>query len=328
MRESEMKAQAIRIHETGGPEVLRWEEIEVPAPGPGEVTLRNHACGLNFIDTYQRSGLYPMKYPCTLGQEGAGTVTAVCDGVVGFAPGDRVAWTGVLGSYAEKHVIPASAAVHIPEGVEFDLAAAVMLQGLTAHYLTHDTFAVGTGHRCLVHAGAGGVGLLLIQIAKHRGAEVFTTVGNADKVELARGAGADHVIEYHGYDFAAAVEAIAGPKALHVVYDGVGKAVFEASLGLLRRRGMMVTFGNASGAVEPIAPLRLAPGSLFLTRPTLGDYIAERAELERRAADLFGWIADGWLQVRVGHRLPLVDAAEAHRQLEGRRTTGKILLIP
>jgi NADPH2:quinone reductase len=320
--------RVVQASQAGSADVLEVVECSDPSSQPGCLVVDVAAVGVNFIDTYQRSGLYPMKYPFTLGQEGAGTVIAVGDGVVGFAPGDRVAWTGVLGSYAENHVVPASAAVHIPQGVDFDVAAAVMLQGMTAHYLTHDTFAVGTGHRCLVHAGAGGVGLLLIQIAKHRGAEVFTTVGHADKVELARAAGADHVIEYHDYDFAAAVETIAGPKPLHVVYDGVGKAVFEASLGLLRRRGMMVTFGNASGAVEPIAPLRLAPGSLFLTRPTLGDYIAERAELERRAADLFAWIADGWLNVRIGHRLPLVEAADAHRLLEGRGTTGKILLIP
>jgi NADPH:quinone reductase len=320
--------RAVQASRAGTADVLEVVDRSDPQPQPGSLVVDVAAAGVNFVDTYQRGGLYPMTFPFTLGVEGAGTVTSVGDGVSGFAVGDRVAWSGALGSYAEKHVVPASAAVPVPDGVELDVAAAVMLQGMTAHYLTHDTFPLAAGQRCLVHAGAGGVGLLLIQIAKHLGAEVFTTVGNAEKGDLARGAGADHVIEYHDYDFAAAVEAIAGPKPLHVVYDGVGRAVFDASLGLLRRRGMMVTFGNASGAVEPIAPLRLMPGSLFLTRPTLGDYTAERAELEGRAADLFGWIADGWLSVRIGHRLPLAMAAEAHRLLEGRKTTGKVLLLP
>jgi NADPH2:quinone reductase len=320
--------RVVQASHAGTADVLEVVECSDPAPRPGFLVVDVAAAGVNFVDTYHRSGLYPMTFPLTLGSEGAGIVTSVGDGVVGFAAGDRVAWTGVLGSYAEKHLVPASAAVQVPDGVDLDVAAAVMLQGMTAHYLTHDTFPLGAGHRCLVHAGAGGMGLLLIQIAKHLGAEVFTTVSNADKGELARNAGADHVIEYRDYEFAAAIEAIAGPKPLHVVYDGVGRAVFEASLGLLRRRGMMVTFGNASGAVEPIAPLRLAPGSLFLTRPTLADYTAERSEIERRAADVFAWIADGWLSVRIGHRLPLVQAAEAHRLLEGRQTTGKVLLIP
>jgi NADPH2:quinone reductase len=320
--------RAVQASEAGTADVLELVERSDPRPQPGSLVVDVAAAGVNFVDTYQRGGLYPMAFPFTLGVEGAGTVESVGDGVVDFAAGDRVAWSGVLGSYAEKHLVPASAAVRVPVGVELDVAAAVMLQGMTAHYLTHDTFPLAAGQRCLVHAGAGGMGLLLIQIAKHLGAEVFTTVGNADKGDLARAAGADHVIEYRDYDFAAAVEAIAGPKPLDVVYDGVGRAVFDASLGLLRRRGMMVTFGNASGAVEPMAPLRLMQGSLFLTRPTLGDYTAERAELERRASDLFGWIAEGWLGVRIGHRLPLAEAAEAHRLLEGRQTTGKVLLLP
>ena len=320
--------RAVQASRAGTADVLEVVERRDPDPRPGHLVVDVAAVGVNFVDTYQRSGLYPMTFPLTLGSEGSGTVTSLGDGVTEFAAGDRVAWTGVLGSYADKHLVPASAAVHLPDGVEFDVAAAVMLQGMTAHYLTHDTFPLGAGHRCLVHAGAGGMGLLLIQIAKHLGAEVFTTVSNAEKGELARGAGADHVIEYIDYEFAAVVEAIAGPKPLDVVYDGVGRAVFEASLGLLRRRGMMVTFGNASGAVGPIAPLRLAQGSLFLTRPTLADYTAERDEIERRASDVFAWVADGWLEVRIGHRLPLAQAAVAHRLLEGRQTTGKVLLIP
>jgi NADPH2:quinone reductase len=320
--------RAVQAREAGTADVIEVVERDDPQTRPGCVVVEVAAVGVNFVDTYQRSGLYPMKYPFTLGSEGAGTVTAVGEGAADVAVGDRVAWSGALGSYADTHVVPASAAVRVPDGVGLDVAAAVMLQGMTAHYLVHDTFALGAGHRCLIHAGAGGVGLLLIQIAKHLGAEVFTTVGSADKGDLVRRAGADHVIEYRDCDFAAAVEAIAGPKALDVVYDGVGRAVFEASLGLLRRRGTMVTFGNASGAVEPIAPLRLAQGSLFLTRPTLADYIVERSELERRAGDLFAWIGEGWLDVRVGHRFPLVEAAGAHRLLESRQTTGKVLLIP
>jgi len=320
--------RAVQANEAGSADVLQVVELPDPQPRAGPLVVDVAAAGVNFIDTYQRGGLYPMNFPFTLGAEGAGTVTSAGDAVTGFSPGDRVAWSGVLGSYAEKHLVPATAAVPVPEGVDLDVAAAVLLQGMTAHYLTHDTFALHAGHRCLVHAGAGGVGLLLIQIAKHLGAEVFTTVGSPDKAHLASSAGADHVIEYRDYDFAAAVEEIAGPKALDVVYDGVGQAVFLASLGLLRRRGTMITFGNASGAVEPIAPLRLSQGSLFLTRPTLADYVAARAELERRAGDLFTWIADGWLDVRIGTRLPLVQAADAHRLLEGRQTTGKLLLIP
>jgi NADPH2:quinone reductase len=320
--------RVVQASQAGSADVLEVVERNDPEPKRGCVIVDVAAVGVNFADTYQRSGLYPMTFPFTLGSEAAGTVTTVGDGVVGFAVGDRVAWTGVPGSYAEKLLVPANVAVHVPHDVELDVAAAVFVQGMTAHYLTHDTFPLAAGHRCLVHAGAGGVGLLLIQIAKHLGAEVFTTVGNAEKGELARRNGADHVIEYRDYDFAAAVEAIAGPKPFDVVYDGVGRAVFEASLGLLRRRGMMVTFGNASGAVEPIAPLRLMQGSLYLTRPTLVDYTAEPGEIERRAADLFRWIAEGWLTVRIGHRLPLVQAADAHRLLEGRQTTGKVLLIP
>jgi NADPH2:quinone reductase len=320
---------AIQVARTGGPEVLESVELDEPQPGPDDLVVQLAAAGLNYIDTYQRSGLYPMQMPFTAGLEGAGVVTAVGSAVEGFAPDDRVAWSSALGSYAHKVRVPAAAAVPVPEPVDLDVAAGVMLQGMTAHYLAVDTFPLAEGHRCLIHAGAGGVGLLLIQIAKLRGAEVFSTVGNEEKAELARGAGADHVILYRDEDFGAAVESIAGPRPLHVVYDGVGAAVFDRSLELLAPRGMMVTFGNASGPVEPVRPLTLSQGgSLYLTRPTLAHYVATREELEGRAGDLFGWIADGSLHVRIGHRVPLADAAEAHRMLEGRATTGKVLLVP
>lgn len=320
---------AIQVGEHGGPEVLRWVELPDPEPGPGQLLVDLAAAGLNFIDTYMRSGLYPRPLPFVLGNEGAGTVTAVGPDVTGFAPGDRVAWTGVIGSYATKVLVPAAQALPVPDGVELELACAATLQGMTAHFLVTDCFPLQPGHKCLIQAGAGGVGLLAIQMAKMRGAEVFTTVGSADKVDLAKGAGADHVILYRDEDFGAAVEQIAGPRPLHVIYDGVGQQTFERGLQVLRPRGTMVTFGNASGPVEPMAPLRLMQGgSLFLTRPTLGDYTLTRAELEARADDVFGWIAAGRLDVRVGARVPLADAADAHHLLEGRGTTGKVLLIP
>jgi NADPH2:quinone reductase len=308
---------------------MEWAELPDPTPGPTDIIVRLGAAGLNYIDTYHRSGLYPLPLPFTPGMEGAGVVVAAGGDCTRFREGDRVAWSGVLGSYAELVAVPEQSAVAVPDSVSLDLAAAVMLQGMTAHYLALDTFPITTGQRCLVHAGAGGVGLLLIQIAKRRGAEVFATVGSVDKGALATQAGADHVILYRDEEFGAAVERIAGPHALDVVYDGVGRDVFDRSLDLLRPRGMMVTFGNASGPAEPVSPLRLMQGgSLYLTRPNLTQYIAERADLERRARDLFQWIADGDLDVRVGARLPLAEAAEAHRLLEGRLTVGKVLLEP
>lgn len=317
----------IRVTRHGGAEALEWVALDDPTPGPGDLVVDLVAAGLNFLDVYQRSGLYPMTVPFTPGSEGAGVVRAVGSEVTGFAVGDMVVWSSVLGSYAQQVRVPAASAVAVPEGIGLDVAAAVMLQGMTAHYLALDTFPLNPGDRCLIHAGAGGVGLLLIQIAKRCRAEVFTTVGSAAKAQLATDAGADHVILYRDTDFGAAVEAIAGPRPLDVVYDGVGKAVFATSMGLLRRRGMMVTFGNASGPVDPVAPLELTRGgSLYLTRPTLVDYVATRDELERRCSDLFAWIADGSLHVRIGARLPLAEAAEAHRSLESRETTGKTLL--
>jgi NADPH2:quinone reductase len=317
----------IQVTQLGGPEVLEWAELDDPVPGPTDLIVELAAAGLNFIDVYQRTGLYPMTPPFTPGSEGAGVVRAVGAEVDGFAAGDEVAWAMVPGSYGELVRVPAASAVSVPGGVGLDVAAAATLQGMTAHYLVFDTFPLQAGQRCLIHAGAGGTGQLLIQLAKRCGAEVFATVGTAQKGELATEAGADHVIVYADTEFGAAVEAIAGPRPLDVVYDGVGRAVFSRSLELLRRRGMMVTFGNASGPVEPLAPLELSRGgSLFLTRPTLGDYIATRDELERRATDLFSWIADGSLHVHIGSRFPLSDAADAHRALEGRATTGKTLL--
>ena len=317
----------IRVMRHGGPDVLEWVALKDPEPGATDLVVDLAAAGLNFLDVYQRSGLYPMTLPFTPGSEGAGVVRAVGSLVTRFSVGDRVAWSSVLGSYAQQVRVPETSAVAVPDGIGLDVAAAVMLQGMTAHYLALDTFPLKDGHRCLIHAGAGGVGLLLIQIAKRCGAVVFTTVGSAAKAELATKAGADHVILYEETDFGAAVESVAGPRALDVVYDGVGKAVFARSMELLRRRGTMVTFGNASGPVDPVVPLQLTrAGSLYLTRPTLIDYVATREEFERRSGDLFAWIGDGSLHVRIGARMPLADAAEAHRAIESRQTTGKILL--
>ncbi|HMK10635.1 MAG TPA: quinone oxidoreductase [Acidimicrobiales bacterium] len=320
---------AVQFTTTGGPEVLAWVEVDEPVPGPTDLVVRLAAAGLNFIDTYHRSGLYQVPLPFTPGSEGAGTVVAVGERCARFRVGDRVAWGSGGGSYAELVRVPEAVAVAVPDGVDLEKAAAVMLQGMTAHYLVRDTFPLASGQRCLIHAGAGGTGLLLIQMAHHIGAEVFTTVGSPDKAELARAAGADHTILYRDVDFGEAIEQLVGPKAIDVVYDGVGKAVFERSLEVLRVRGMMVTFGNASGPPDPIAPLRLSQlGSLFLTRPVLFHYISNRADLERRAGDVFAAMADGWLDVRIGERVPLRSAAEAHRLLEGRSTTGKVLLVP
>lgn len=321
--------RAIQVSRPGGPEVLDWVEVPDLEPGDGDVVVETAAAGVNFIDTYHRSGLYPMPLPFTPGMEGAGRVGAVGAACRTFAVGDTVAWSGVGGSYAEQVRVPEARAVAVPPGVDPQLAAAAMLQGLTAHYLVTDTFPLRAGQRCVVHAAAGGVGLVLVQLAHHLGAEVVATVGSAGKVDLARQAGADHVVVTADGDFADAIEAIVGRRAIDVVYDGVGKAVFERSLDLLRPRGMMVTFGNASGPVDPVTPLRLMQGgSLFLTRPNLADYTATRDELDRRCTDLFRWIADGVVRVTVGGRFPLRDAAGAHRALESRSTVGKLLLVP
>lgn len=322
--------KAVQITETGGPDVLRWTDVDPPTAGPGQIVVDVLASGVNFIDTYHRTGLYPLPMPSVLGLEAAGVVSAIGpdvhrDSDDPIAVGDLVAWSMAFGSYAEQVAVNADMVVPVPEGVSAEVAAATMLQGMTAHYLVNDTHPLAAGEKCLIHAGAGGVGLILIQLAKLIGAEVFTTVGTEEKEALARGAGADHVIRYRDVDFGDAIEAIAGPRPLAVVYDGVGQSVFRRSLDLLAPRGMMATFGNASGPVEPISPLELAP-SLFVTRPSLGEYIQTRAELLRRSGDLFAAIAAGKLDIRIGHTLPMSEAAEAHRMLEGRATTGKVLL--
>ena len=320
--------RAIVISEVGGPEGLELREIDDPVPGPDDAVVEVTAAGLNFIDTYHRSGLYPVELPFTPGLEAAGTVTAVGRDVTDVVVGDRVAWGTVAGAYAERARVPADQLVPAPDGVSPDQAAALMIQGLTAHYLAVDTYSLEPGSVCLIHAGAGGVGLLLTQIAKRLGATVYTTVGTEAKAELSRAAGADHVIVYTQEDFAKRVEEIGGPRPLDVVYDGVGKATVPAGLGLLRPFGLMVAFGNASGAVDPIDPLDLtANGSIFFTRPTLFHHVATRRALLTRSEELFAWVAGG-LDVLIGARFPLESAAEAHRALEGRATTGKVLIEP
>jgi NADPH:quinone reductase len=320
---------AIRIHETGGPEKLRVDNIPVPEPGAGEVRIRVEAAGVNFLDIYLRTGLYPAQLPHTVGAEVAGVVTAVGAGVTEFSIGDRVTTARPTGGYAEETLAPAAFTVRVPAGVTSQLAAAVLLQGLTAHYLACDTFSLKPGDTALVHAGAGGVGLLLTQIAKKRGARVIATVGSEAKVALAREAGADAVCVTAKEKFAEAARAFTGGRGVDVAYDSVGKDTFDGTLASLRPRGMFVSFGNASGPVPPFSPLILSQkGSLFFTRPTLGHYTATTAELRGRAEELFGWVAAGWLKVRIGATFPLVFAADAHRALEGRGTTGKLLLLP
>ena len=321
--------KAIVVPEPGGPEQLILTDVPDPIPGPDDLLVDVEAAGLNYTDVYHRNGLYDLALPFTPGLEGAGVVVGLGEQVTEFEVGDMVGWTNVLGSYAERHVVPSERAIPIPSGVDTATVAAVLLQGLTAHYLATDTFRLAPGDKCLVHAGAGGVGLLLTQIAKQRGAEVFTTVSTTDKADRSIEAGADHVIVYTESDFEEEVDLIAGPKALDVVYDGVGAATFMKSLELLRPRGLMVTFGNASGPVPEISPLILAQkGSLFLTRPTMAHYLQTREELLSRCVDLFTWIREGRLKVHIDAEFALADAAAAHRALEGRETTGKVLIRP
>ncbi len=321
--------RAIRVQEVGGPEVLRVEEVPSPEPGEGEVRVRIEAAGVNFIDIYVRTGAYRADPPFTPGMEAAGVVDAVGPGVAGLSVGNRVAYAMEMGSYAQEAVVPAWKLVPVPDGVELDAAAAVMLQGMTAHYLTHSTFSLEAGQRILVHAAAGGVGLLLTQIAKRRGATVFGTVSTSEKAELARQAGVDDVIRYTETDFAEEVDRLTGGKGVDVVYDSVGKDTFDRSMGCLRPRGMLVLYGQSSGAVPPVDPQRLnSGGSLFLTRPSLAHYAASREELLTRSGDLFSWIRSGELEVRIGETHPLEDAAIAHERLSGRKTTGKVLLKP
>jgi len=321
--------KAIRITAPGGPESMRLEDVETPAPQPGQVLVRVEAAGVNYIDTYHRSGQYTVPLPYTLGLEGAGVVEAVGTGVTGVAKGARVAWTNVPGSYATHALVPADRVVALPAGLTSQQGAAAMLQGMTAHYLAHATFPLRRGDACLVHAGAGGVGLLLTQMAKRQGARVFTTVSTDEKAALSKEAGADEVIRYTREDFKDAVRRLTDGKGARVVYDSVGKDTFEKSLDSLAARGLLVLFGQSSGAVGPFdAQVLAAKGSLFLTRPTLAHYIATRDELMARAGEVLGWIADGTLKLRIGATFPLAEAARAHTELEGRRTTGKVLLIP
>ncbi|MFI6920300.1 quinone oxidoreductase family protein [Nonomuraea spiralis] len=313
---------AIIVSAQGGPEVLEYVERPDPAPGDGEVVVDVAASGVNFIDIYHCSGAYPLSLPSPIGSEGAGVVSAVGPGVREVAVGDTVAWAGVLGSYAEKAVVPAGRLVPVPDGVPAEMAAATMLQGMTAHYLTHSTYEVKEGDQVLVHAGAGGMGQLLIQLAKLRGAKVYSTVSTPEKEKLARAAGADEVLSYEDFG-----DELRG--RVHVVYDGVGKTTFDGGLKALRPRGLMALYGAAGGPVPPVDPQALnRAGSLFLTRPTLVDYVAEREELLWRAADLFGWISSGQLRITVSQRYPLAEAGRAHEDLAARRTTGKLLLIP
>ena len=322
--------KAVRIHEFGGPEKLTYEDLEVPEPGPGEARVKLAASGVNFIDVYQRTGLYPGDLPRSLGLEGAGEVDAVGEGVEDVAPGDYVAFASAPGSYAEYVVAPAEVLVPFNATlVEARVAAAVMLQGMTAHYLTHSTFPLQEGQTALVHAAAGGVGLLLVQLAKLRGATVIGTAGTEEKAQLARQAGADEVILYTEQDFVQETERITDGEGVNVVYDSVGKETFDGGLDVLRPRGYMVLFGASSGPVEPIDPQILnQKGGLFLTRPALAQHTADREELLWRAESLFSWIGQNNLNVRIGGTYELSDVERAHRDLEGRKTTGKLLLIP
>jgi len=327
-----MSMRVILAERLGGPEVLSVAEREAPRPGPGQVVVEVAAAGVNFADIYQREGVggYRQELPFVPGMEGAGTVAAVADGVTGLAVGDRVAWTGGAGGtggYAEQVALPADRAVPVPEGISLRIAAAVILQGLTAHYLVTSTYPVREGDVAVVHAAAGGVGLLLTQMVKRRGGTVIATTSGGEKDELARDAGADHVTGYGG--FREVVEQVTGGRGAHVVYDGVGKDTFDDSLAALRPRGMMVLYGAASGQVPPLDPQRLnAGGSLFLTRPTLAHYIADAAELRWRAGEVFDQVVGGELDVRIGGSYPLADAARAQQDLAARHTTGKLLLIP
>jgi NADPH2:quinone reductase len=321
--------KAIRIDKYGGPEVLTSEDIPIPEPKAGEARVKIEAIGVNFIDIYQRTGLYPLQTPVTLGMEGAGVVDAIGDGVTEVRVGDRVAYAMILGSYAEYAIIPTAKLAPVPADIDAKSAAALMLQGMTAHYLTQSTYPLKRGDNALVHAAAGGVGLLLIQIAKMRGARVIGTVSTEAKAQLAKAAGADDVILYTQTDFLAEVKKLTDGKGVHVVYDSVGVTTFEKSLDCLRPRGYLALFGQSSGPVAPFDPGKLAAkGSLFLTRPSLTHYLLDRAELLARANDLFQWTASGKLKLRVETTFPLAQVAEAHRLLEGRKTTGKVVLFP
>ncbi|WP_273842126.1 quinone oxidoreductase family protein [Rubrobacter calidifluminis] len=322
--------KAVRVKEHGGPEILGYEDVPEPEPKAGEALVRVAAAGVNYIDTYHRSGLYPTEPPFTLGLEGAGEVVAVGEGVEEVKPGDYVAWASVPGSYAEYVAAPVDKLVPVNVTlVEARVAAAAMLQGMTAHYLTHSAFPLEEGQTALVHAAAGGVGLLLVQMAKMRGARVIGTAGTEEKANLAKGSGADEVIVYTREDFVERTKELTGGEGVHVVYDGVGKATFDGDLDVLRLRGYLVLFGQSSGPVPPVDLQVLnQKGGLFVTRPSLAHYTATREELMWRAESVLSWIGQNNLQVRIGATYPLAEAAQAHRDLEGRRTTGKLILVP
>jgi NADPH2:quinone reductase len=325
-----MKTHAIRIHETGGPEKMRWEEIDVGQPGQGEVTLRNHACGLNYIDTYHRTGLYPVTLPSGLGLEGAGVVEALGGGVINLKVGDRVVYcAGPVGAYAGHRNYPVDKLIKLPDSIDFKTGAAMMLQGMTVEYLIRRTYSVKAGDWVLFHAAAGGVGSIALQWLKSLGATVIGTAGSAEKCAIAKSLGADFTINYRTEDWVKRVKELTDGKGVHVVYDGVGKDTCIPSLDCLRPRGYMVTYGNASGPVSPIEPLLLSTkGSLFLTRPTLMAYTATRADLELSANALLDVVTRGVVKISVNHTYPLKEAAQAHRDLEGRKTTGSVVLIP
>ena len=321
--------KAIRFHRHGGPEVLSYEDLPDPVPAAGQVIVEIDAIGLNYIDTYHRQGLYPVDLPCTPGMEAAGTVAALGAGVTLFNPGDRVAYAGEMGSYAELAAVPAERLVPLPDEVDSEMGAAAMLQGMTAHYLAHSTFPLGKGHTALVHAAAGGVGLLLVQMARRAGARVIGTVSTEEKEQLARQAGADEIIRYTEQDFAEEVMRLTADRGVDVVYDSVARSTFEKGLNVLRPRGYMVLFGQSSGPLEPIDPAILnTKGSLFLTRPSLVHYVQSRQELLARSRAVLDWIGRGELDLRIGHRFELAAAADAHRALQGRKTSGKVLLLP
>jgi NADPH2:quinone reductase len=322
--------RAVVVEQTGGPEVLEVKDLDAPEPGPGQVLVDVAASGVNFIDVYQRTGVYPKELPFVVGSEGAGTVTAIGSEVTDLAVGDRVAWAMVDGAgCAEQVIVPADRAVPLPDGVELEIAAAVILQGMTAHYLCESTYPAGSGDTALVHAAAGGVGLLLTQMLAAKGVRVIATTSTEEKAELARGAGAAEVIRYTEADVVGEVRRITEGRGVDVVYDGVGRTTFDAGLDCLRPRGMMVLFGASSGPVPPLDPQELnRKGSLFLTRPTLAHYMATRQELLERAGAVLGQVADGRLDVRIGGRYDLEDVGRAHEDLQGRRTTGKLLIVP
>ena len=322
-------AKAVRFHKQGGPEVMQYDDVQVGDPGAGQVRIRHTAIGVNFVDVYQRSGLYPMQVPMVAGNEAAGVVDAVGQGVTDLKAGDRVAYTGLPGSYCDLRIVPADRMVKLPQGISDEQAASMMLKGLTVHYLIHTTYPVKKGETVLWHAAAGGVGLIACQWLKALGATVIGTAGSDDKCALAKAHGAEHVINYSRENFVERVKAITGGKGLPVVYDAVGKSTWEGSLDCLRPRGLMVSFGNASGAVPPVnIGILQTKGSLYLTRPTLATHIASRADLVERANSLFEMVKSGKLKIETTKRYKLADAAEAHRDLEGRKTTGSIVLQP